>query len=109
MIDKDEYPQTAEIEHRCVHMLADLWNAPDPSKAPGCSTVGSSEACMLGGLAIKRRWQQRAARPASRRQAQHRHGHQRPGLLGEVRQLLRGRAALVPMEGDRFHLTGEEA
>ena len=29
MIDKDEYPQTAEIEGRCVHMLADLWNAPD--------------------------------------------------------------------------------
>lgn len=29
MIDKDEYPQTAEIENRCVHMLADLWNSPD--------------------------------------------------------------------------------
>src|SRR5262245_9376517 len=29
MIDKDEYPQTAELERRCVHMLADLWNAPD--------------------------------------------------------------------------------
>jgi glutamate/tyrosine decarboxylase-like PLP-dependent enzyme len=28
MIDKDEYPQTAEIEMRCVHMLADLWHAP---------------------------------------------------------------------------------
>ncbi len=29
MIDKEEYPQTAEIESRCVHMLADLWNAPE--------------------------------------------------------------------------------
>jgi glutamate decarboxylase len=29
MIDKDEYPQTAAIEERCVHMLADLWNSPD--------------------------------------------------------------------------------
>ena len=28
MVDKDEYPQTAEIEARCVHMLADLWNSP---------------------------------------------------------------------------------
>ncbi len=28
MIDKDEYPQTAELENRCVNMLADLWNAP---------------------------------------------------------------------------------
>src|SRR5215471_1641691 len=48
MIDKDEYPQMAEIESRCVQMLADLWNAPDPSRRQGCSTSGSSEAVMLG-------------------------------------------------------------
>ena len=59
MIDKDEYPQTAEIESRCVHIMADLWNAPDPHEAPGVSTIGSSEACMLAGLAFKRRWQHR--------------------------------------------------
>ncbi|MGC0420917.1 glutamate decarboxylase [Embleya sp. AB8] len=58
MIDKDEYPQTAAIETRCWRMLADLWNAPDPEQTIGTSTVGSSEACMLGGLALKRRWQQ---------------------------------------------------
>ena len=57
MIDKDEYPRTAEIETRCWRMLADLWHAPDVERAIGCSTVGSSEACMLGGLALKRRWQ----------------------------------------------------
>ncbi|WP_407695375.1 glutamate decarboxylase [Sinomonas albida] len=57
MIDKDEYPKTAEIEHRCWRMLADLWNAPDPAQAVGTSTIGSSEACMLAGLALKRRWQ----------------------------------------------------
>ncbi|MCR1162858.1 glutamate decarboxylase [Paenarthrobacter sp. UW852] len=57
MIDKDEYPQTALIETRCWRMLADLWNAPDPEKSIGTSTIGSSEACMLGGLALKRRWQ----------------------------------------------------
>jgi glutamate decarboxylase len=56
MIDKDEYPQTAELEKRCVAILADLWNAPDPHNAVGCSTTGSSEACMLAGLALKRRW-----------------------------------------------------
>ena len=56
MIDKDEYPQTAEIEMRCVHMLADLWHAPESSTAMGCSTTGSSEAAMLSGLAMKRRW-----------------------------------------------------
>ena len=57
MIDKDEYPQTALIETRCWRMLADLWNSPDPGKSIGTSTIGSSEACMLGGLALKRRWQ----------------------------------------------------
>lgn len=56
MIDKDEYPQTAEIEMRCVHMLADLWHSPDPQNTLGCSTTGSSEAAMLGGLALKWAW-----------------------------------------------------
>src|SRR5215204_835687 len=59
MIDKDEYPQTAELEMRCVNMLGRLWNSPDADEATGCSTTGSSEAAMLGGLALKRRWQQK--------------------------------------------------
>jgi glutamate decarboxylase len=63
MIDKDEYPATAAIEERCWKILAKLWHAPDPHQAIGTSTIGSSEACMLGGLALKRRWQQ--ARRAS--------------------------------------------
>lgn len=58
MIDKDEYPQTAEIESRCVHMLADLWHSPSAADTMGCSTTGSSEAAMLGGLAMKWRWRQ---------------------------------------------------
>lgn len=57
MVDKDEYPKTAEIEDRCWRMVADLWSVPDPHDTIGTSTVGSSEACMLGGLALKRRWQ----------------------------------------------------
>jgi glutamate decarboxylase len=56
MCDKDEYPQTAELESRCVHMLADLWNSPSGINTIGCSTTGSSEAAMLGGLAAKWRW-----------------------------------------------------
>ncbi len=59
MIDKDEYPQTAEIENRCVHMLADLWHASKSWETVGCSTTGSSEAAMLGGLALKWKWRQR--------------------------------------------------
>src|SRR3984893_2717496 len=59
MIDKDEYPQMAELESRCVHMIADLWNSPDANNTRGCSTSGSSEAALLGGLAMKRRWQKK--------------------------------------------------
>jgi glutamate decarboxylase len=58
MIDKDEYPATAAIEDRCVRILAGLWHAPDPMGTMGTSTIGSSEAAMLGGLALKRRWQE---------------------------------------------------
>jgi len=63
LIDKDEYPQTAELERRCVQMLADLWHAPENGQAVGCSAIGSSEACMLGGMAAKWRW--RAKRRAA--------------------------------------------
>jgi glutamate decarboxylase len=55
LIDKDEYPQTAELERRCVEILSGLWHAPG-SPATGTSTTGSSEACMLGGMALLRRW-----------------------------------------------------
>ncbi len=69
MIDKDEYPQTAELEMRCVNMLAQLWHSPDPDGTLGTSTIGSSEACMLGGLALKWRWREqrkRAGKPDAR-------------------------------------------
>lgn len=65
MIDKDEYPQMAELESRCVRMLADLWHSPDAANTVGCSTTGSSEAAMLGGLALKRRWRKRRQRTGS--------------------------------------------
>src|SRR6201986_1059272 len=53
MIDRDEYPQAAEIERRCVHMMADLWNAPEAANTVGTSAIGSSEACMLAGVGGK--------------------------------------------------------
>lgn len=59
-IDYEEYPQTAEIQNRCVSMIARMFNAPTASEednAMGTSTVGSSEAIMLGVLSMKRRWQ----------------------------------------------------
>ncbi|MEV4561310.1 glutamate decarboxylase [Kitasatospora sp. NPDC049285] len=110
MIDKDEYPQTAELERRCVAILADLWHAPDPAAAVGCSTTGSSEACMLAGMALKRRWM--------RRNADRYATGARPNLVMGVNvqvcwekfcNFWEVEARLVPMEGERFHLTAEEA
>ncbi|MDR4950498.1 glutamate decarboxylase [Neobacillus cucumis] len=57
LINKCEYPQTTAIEDRCIRILAELWHSPRPLNTIGASTTGSSEACMLGGLALKRRWQ----------------------------------------------------
>ncbi|MGW0454871.1 glutamate decarboxylase [Gordonia sputi] len=56
-IDKDEYPATAAVEERCWRIIANLWHAPDAGATIGTATIGSSDASMLGGLALKRRWQ----------------------------------------------------
>jgi glutamate decarboxylase len=56
-IDHAEYPQTAEIEQRCIRMLASLFNA--PGETTGARTQGSSEAIMLGALSLKWKWRQR--------------------------------------------------
>ncbi|MFB7778534.1 glutamate decarboxylase [Streptomyces bauhiniae] len=110
IIDKDEYPRTAELERRCVAMLADLWNAPDPSQVVGCSTTGSSEACMLAGLAMKRRWTQRNADRYP--------GSARPNLVIGINAQVcwekfcnywEVEARQLPMKGDRFHLDPHEA
>ena len=56
-IDHAEYPISAEIEQRCIRMLADLYNA--PGETTGARTQGSSEAIMLGALSLKWKWKQR--------------------------------------------------
>src|ERR1700733_5153547 len=110
MIDKDEYPQTAELERRCVNILSDLWNAPAGSGATGCSTTGSSEACMLGGMALLWRW--RARRQAAGLDSG------RPNLvMGSNVQVCWDKFCRywqveprqVPMEPGRLHLTPAEA
>ncbi|UUV27755.1 glutamate decarboxylase [Amycolatopsis roodepoortensis] len=105
MIDKDEYPQTAELERRCVNILADLWHAPDPAAIMGCSTTGSSEACMLAGMALKRRWSKlgRTGKPNLVMGANVQVCWEKFCEYWEVEP------RLVPMEGDRFHLTADEA
>ena len=110
MIDKDEYPQTAEMEIRCVNMLARLWNSPDYEEAMGCSTIGSSEASMLGGMALKWKWRERmraAGKPTDK-----------PNMvMGANVQVCWEKfcrywdveTRFVPTEGTRYHLTAEEA
>jgi len=107
MIDKDEYPRTAEIEKRCVAMIGDLWHADVANQTPtGCSTTGSSEACMLGGMALLRRWR------ASGR------GGGTPNLvMGSNVQVCWEKfcrywdveARMVPVSADCSHLTAEGA
>ncbi|KAH6848258.1 glutamate decarboxylase [Chaetomium sp. MPI-CAGE-AT-0009] len=63
-IDYEEYPQSADIQNRCVSMIGRLFNAPIGSSdadAIGTSCVGSSEAIMLGVLAMKKRWKNKRA------------------------------------------------
>ena len=89
MIDKDEYPQTAEIEKRCVNILAELWHAPEAE--PGHRVLDDR---LQRGRDARRAGAQAPLAAAPRgggqvtRQAEHRDGRQRPDLLGEVRQLL---------------------
>ena len=109
MIDKDEYPQTAVLEMRCVNILSRLWHGPDEGEATGCSTTGSSEAAMLGGLALKRRWQKQRAADGSRPTSRTWYGHQRPDLLEKFANDWDVEMRLVPMEGDRFNLSADEA
>jgi glutamate decarboxylase len=110
MIDKDEYPQTAELEMRCVNILADLWHAQSDGQATGTSTTGSSEAAMLGGLALLWRW--RARRRAMGKPAD------RPNLVTGINvqvcwekfcRYWDVEPRLAPMDGDRRHLDGEQA
>src|ERR1700761_3305483 len=110
MIDKDEYPQTAEIERRCVNILAHLWHSPAGGDAAGCSTTGSSEACMLGGMALLWRW--RKARRAAGKDAT------KPNLvMGSNVQVCWEKFCRyweveprqIPMEKGQLHLTADKA
>ena len=108
MIDKDEYPMTADIEQRCIRIVSNLWNA--PGEATGTSTVGSSEAVMLGGMALKWRWkakQKAAGKPTGA-----------PNLvMGANVQVVWEKFAryweveprYVPLAPGRLHLTADEA
>ena len=110
MIDKDEYPRTAELELRCVNMLSRLWNSPAGEQATGTSTTGSSEAAMLGGMALKWRWRDRQKTAGKATDS--------PNMvMGANVQICWEKFCryweveprLAPMEGDRYHLDADEA
>lgn len=110
MIDKDEYPQTAELEERCLRILANLWHAENPDQTVGTSTTGSSEGCMLGGMVLKWHWRQRRQAAGL--------DDQRPNLvMGSNTQICWDKFCayfdveprLVPITPQRLQLNGEEA
>lgn len=59
LADADEYPALMRVHERCVSILGNLWGVRKGVKSIGTATTGSSEGIQLGGLAMKRRWQQR--------------------------------------------------
>ncbi len=108
LIDKDEYPQTAEVEARCVHMIADLWNSPAAADTVGTSTTGSSDAAMLAGMAAKWRWREKmkgAGKPTDK-----------PNIVTGPVQVCWHKFAKywdielreIPLEGDRLIMNAEE-
>jgi glutamate decarboxylase len=107
---KDVHPQTVELERRCVNILSSLWNAPADGAATGCSTTGSSEACMLGGMALLWRWR-------ARRDAAGADSAQPNLVMGSNVQVCWEKFCrywqieprFVPMAPGRLHLRGAEA
>lgn len=59
-IDETEYPRVAVMNAKCINIMANLWNSPEQNKwKTGAIAIGSSEACMLGGVAAWLRWKAR--------------------------------------------------
>jgi glutamate decarboxylase len=106
-IDHAEYPQTAEIEQRCIRMLANLFHA--PGETTGARTQGSSEAIMLGALSLKWKW--RARREAAGKSTD------RPNLIfgGDVHVVWEKfcryfdvEPRIVPLQPDRYTIGPED-
>jgi glutamate decarboxylase len=106
-IDHAEYPQTAEIEQRCIRMLADLFHA--PGETTGARTQGSSEAIMLGALSLKWKWRER--REAARKETD------RPNLVfgGDVHVVWEKfcryfdvEPRIIPLQPDKYTIGPED-
>ncbi len=108
-IDTEVYRANLEIQNRCVAMLSDLCNAPDPAKAWGTACAGSSEAVMLAILAHKRAWQEK-------RKAQGKPFDSPNIVMGNDVHLVWNKSAnyfeieqrLIPLHPDRFTISADE-
>ena len=106
-IDHAEYPRSAEIEQRCIRMLADLYHA--PGETTGASTQGSSEAIMLGALSLKWKWRERRERAGQ--------GTERPNLVfgGDVHVVWEKfcryfdvEPRIIPLQPDKYTIGPED-
>lgn len=108
-IDHEEYPVASLIEEGCVHMLGDLFHAPDPASVVGVATIGSSEAIMLGLLAHKRAWKHRreaAGLPVDRPNVVF--GAETHVVWDKFANYFDVEMRKIPMRPDRYTLTAEE-
>ncbi len=110
IIDKDEYPATAEIEARCVNIIGRLFHVSESKESCGTSTIGSSEAAMLCGMALKWKWRDRMQKKSK--------PTEKPNLvMGANVQVCWEKFCrywdieprFVPCEGNRFHLSAQGA
>ena len=106
-IDHAEYPQTAEIEQRCIRMLANLFHA--PGETTGARTQGSSEAIMLGALSLKWKWRERREQAGK--------GTDRPNLVfgGDVHVVWEKfcryfdvEPRIIPLQPDKYTIGPED-
>ncbi len=106
-IDHAEYPISAEIEQRCIRMLADLFHA--PGETTGCRTQGSSEAIMLGALSLKWKWRERREKAGK--------GTEKPNLIfgGDVHVVWEKfcryfdvEPRIVPLQDDKYTIGPED-
>src|SRR6478735_10634785 len=108
-IDHEEYPVASLVEEACVHMLGDLFHAPDPATVVGVATIGSSEAIMLGLLAHKRAWQHRrqaAGEPTDRPNVVF--GAETHVVWDKFANYFDVEMRKIPMKADRFVLSAAD-
>ena len=96
-IDETEYPRIAVMNGKCINIMANLWNTPETSQwKTGALAIGSSEACMLGGIAAWIRWRER-------RQKEGKPFDRISGGMGEIRPTMADRDAYCASDTRKDH------